>query len=100
MLFACENLKSFYGTIEKIMITQDCIDIEGTRLCSEISHTRTDLTAWLGWLRIGLVGSRSFPPSYYTEKVSGKRIKKLTISLITKIWRNMARFFKKRENVS
>jgi hypothetical protein len=23
----------------------DCIDIEGTRLSSELSHTRTDLTA-------------------------------------------------------
>jgi hypothetical protein len=32
-------------TQKKIMITIDYIDIEGTRLSSEISHTRTGLTA-------------------------------------------------------
>jgi hypothetical protein len=30
---------------QKKSLLQDYIDIEGTRLCSEISHTRTDLTA-------------------------------------------------------
>ena len=29
--------------------------IEGARFGSEISHTRTDLTAWLSWQSIGLV---------------------------------------------
>ena len=29
----------------KIILLLDCIDIEGTRLGYEISHTRTDLTA-------------------------------------------------------
>ena len=33
--------------------------IERTRLSSEISHTRTDLTAYLSWQSIGLVFQRS-----------------------------------------
>ena len=33
-----------YTNTEKIMIIPDCLDIEGTRFCSEISHTRADLT--------------------------------------------------------
>ena len=34
-----------YTNTEKIMIIIRYIDIEGTRICSEISHTRTDQTA-------------------------------------------------------
>jgi hypothetical protein len=52
-------LKSFYGTIEKIMITQDCIDIEGTETLSRnITHSnRPDRVArlaahWASWLSI------------------------------------------------
>ena len=43
----------------------DNIDIEGTRFCCEISHTRTAQTAKLSWQSIGLVFQRSyvrFPP--------------------------------------
>jgi hypothetical protein len=34
-----------YTNTEKSWLLLDKIDIEGTRFCSEISHTRTDQTA-------------------------------------------------------
>jgi hypothetical protein len=34
-----------YTNTEKSWLLLDNIDIEGTRFCSEISHTRTDKTA-------------------------------------------------------
>jgi hypothetical protein len=34
-----------YTNTEKSWLSLDNIDIEGTRFCSEISHTRTDKTA-------------------------------------------------------
>ena len=36
--------RTYITPTQKKIILLDCIDIEGTRLSSEISHTRTDLT--------------------------------------------------------
>ena len=45
--------------IEKRIILLDYIGIEGTKLSSETSHTRADLTAQLSWQSIGLAFQRS-----------------------------------------
>ena len=41
-IYTQSNIKSIIFTLEKSGLLLDNIDIEGTRFCSEISHTRTD----------------------------------------------------------